>query len=79
MTLTDLINLVTDLIAYTIPIAVALALLAFMWSAFQAFGKSDSVDGRKEARQMLLWSLIAIVVIATLGGLVALVSSTFLQ
>lgn len=71
-TLTDLINLVTTIIGVTIPIAVAIALFAFFWGVFRGFGKMDSVDKRVEARQMLVWSLIGLFVVITLGGIVAL-------
>ena len=76
-TLTEIINLITDLISLVIPIAVALVLLAFVWTIVQGFGKSDSVDRRAEVRQALLWTLIAIFVVLTLGGIVALFGATF--
>ena len=71
-TLTELINMITTIIGITIPIAVAIALFAFFWGVFRGFGKMDSVDKRVEARQMLVWSLIGLFVVITLGGIVAL-------
>jgi uncharacterized membrane protein len=77
MDLTDIIETVTELIGATIPIALALALLAFMWGVFQAFGKTDNVEGRSEARQAIFWSLIAIVVVVSLAGIIAIFTATF--
>lgn len=71
-TLTTLITHITELVALVIPIAFAIALFAFFWTLFRGFGKTDSVDKRAEARQALVWSLIALFVIITLSGIVAL-------
>lgn len=76
-TLTTLIEFVTRLIATTIPIAVALALLFFFWGLFKVFGKTDSVEGRSDAQQTILWSLIALFIIVSLGGIIAVFTSTF--
>lgn len=75
--LRTIIELITCYIGLTIPIAFGIALLAFFWSIFQLFGKIDSVDKRAEGRTMLIWSLIALFVIASLGGIVAIFQSTF--
>ncbi len=77
MTLTTLIQFITTLIAATIPIALGLALLAFFWGIFQAFGKTDSVDKRSEARQALVWSAIALFVVVSLAGIIAVFQATF--
>jgi hypothetical protein len=77
MTLTSIIQLITTIIGATIPVALGIALLAFFWGIFQAFGKMDSVDKRAEARQAIFWSAIALFVIVTLGGIIALFTSTF--
>ena len=77
MTLTSLIQFVTSLIGLTIPIAAALALFAFLWGILRGFGKMESVDKRTEARQMILWALVALFVVVTLGGIIAVFTSTF--
>lgn len=76
-TLTQIIGLITCLVGLVIPLALALALLGFMWGVFKAFGKTDSTDGRAEARQAILWSAIALLVVATLGGIIAVFQETF--
>lgn len=77
MTLTSLIQYVTELIAYSIPLALGLALLAFFWNLFQTFGKVDSVEGRKEGMQALVWSAIALFVVVSLAGIIAIFQATF--
>ncbi len=77
MSLTSLIQLVTNLIGVTIPIALGIALIAFFWGIFQAYGKIDNVEKRVEARQTIIWSLIALLVVVSLGGIIAVFTSTF--
>ncbi|MCL9971945.1 MAG: hypothetical protein NBV63_00865 [Candidatus Pacebacteria bacterium] len=77
MTITSLIEEITNLIALTIPIALALALFAFFWQVYQSFGKLDSVDSRAEARNALVWSIIALFVVVSLGGIIAVFTTTF--
>lgn len=77
MTLTSLIQLITTIIAAAIPIAAGVALIAFFWGIFMAFGKVDSVDSRAEARQTIMWSMIALFVLFTLGGIIMVISNTF--
>lgn len=76
-TLKTIIDCVTDLVALVIPIAVAIALFAFFWGIFQAFGKLDNVEKRNEIRQTIVWSLVALFVIVTLGGIIAVFTATF--
>ena len=76
-TLTQIINLITCLVGLVIPLALGLALLAFFWSLFRAFGKVDSVDGRKEAQQGLVWSALALFVVVSLAGIIAIFQATF--
>lgn len=75
-TLTSLIEYVTELIALTIPLALGLALLAFFWSIVQGFGKTDDVKKRAELRQSILWILLALFVMVSLGGIIAVFTAT---
>lgn len=76
-TLTSLIEFVTELIASTIPIALALALLAFLWSIFRGFSNSDDSKKRAELKQSLIWTLLALFIVVTLAGIVSVLTSTF--
>lgn len=77
MTLTSLIQFITELIGSTIPIFLALALFAFMWNIFQTFGNIDNVEKRKDGRDALVWSAIALFVIVSLAGIIAIFQATF--
>lgn len=76
-TLKTLIEGLACLISYTIPIAAAIALLIFFWGVYQAFGRLESVEKRTEVRQTIVWSLVALFVIVTLGGIIAIFLATF--
>ncbi len=75
--LTSLIEFITELIATTIPIALAFALLAFFWNIVQGFGKSGDAKKRSELVQALLWIVLALFVVIALGGVVAVITTTF--
>ena len=77
MTLTSIIQTITALINTAIPVATGIALIAFFWGIFKLFGSIDNVEGRTEARQTIVWSLIAILVVVTLSGIITVVGSTF--
>lgn len=76
-TLTSLIQYITQIINGTTGILLAFALLGLLWGVVRGFGSIDSAEKRAEARQSLLWSLIAIVIVVTLAGIIAVVTSTF--
>ena len=77
MTLTSIINLITGLFNAAIPIAAGLALLAFFWGVANGFLNTDDAAKRKDAQTMLVWSMIALFVIMTLAGIIAVFTSTF--
>jgi heme A synthase len=77
MTLTSLIQFITGLINDSISILLALALFAFFWNIFQTFGNIDNVEKRKDGRDALMWSAIALFVIVSLSGIIAIFQATF--
>jgi hypothetical protein len=77
MTIKDIIQILIDLVQASIPIAMMVALLIFFWGVFMAFGTTDDVAKRTESRNMIMWSLIALFVVATLGGIIGVATETF--
>ena len=77
MTITSLIQQLTGLVNVTIGIATMIALFFVFWGIFQAFGNAENVDKRADARKTLVWSLIALFVIVSLGGIIAVFTSSF--
>ncbi len=79
MTFKSIVDILTGLLATSIPIAVGLCLIAFFWGIFQTFGKVDDAEKRKEGRDMIFWALIALFVVVTLGGIIQILSNTLFQ
>lgn len=75
--ITEIIYFIACLVGMVIPLAFAVALFAFFWKVFQGFGKADEVDKRSEMRQALVWAILALFVIITLSGIIALFGATF--
>ena len=78
-TLKDLIMLITNLIGAALPLAVALGLLGFFWGIFRAFGSQDDAEKRKEGYEYIVWSLLAIIVVVSIGGIINVLQATFFQ
>ena len=76
-TLTQIIGLITCYAGMVIPLALAVALFAFFWGVFKAFGKTDSAESRSEAQQALVWSAIGLFVVVSLAGIIAIFQATF--
>ncbi len=71
-----LITFVTDiqtLVQYTIPIAVALAVLFFFWGLAQYILSSGDEAARKDGRGKMLWGVIALFVIVSIWGIVGFI------
>ncbi len=79
-TLTDLIYRVTDLIQLAIPILIALALFFFMWSLMtMLLGGVENKDELKKARNRMLWGVIVLFILLSVGGILAVVENTFFR
>ena len=78
-TLTTLIEDITYLIGLSIPTAVGLCLLIFLWAAFRFMQFSDSPDKRKEYIKWMTFGGIALFVVVSLAGIVYLITETFLS
>ena len=74
---TTIITMVGNLIRLLIPIAIAAALLFFIWGLAVFIKNSGDEDGLKEGKQKMLWGVIALFVIISIWGLVALINSSF--
>lgn len=56
---------------------IALALLYFLWGLSKFVLNSGDEDSVKEAKQMMLWGVIALFVMVSVWGLVGILSQTF--
>jgi VIT1/CCC1 family predicted Fe2+/Mn2+ transporter len=74
-TLGDLITTATEVIWLAVPFG--LLLLLFFWSMAQLVMTTGDAEKRKQAKQRIVWGIIAIFVIFSLGGLIAAINGTF--
>ena len=60
-----------------IPLIFALSLLVFLWGVFQYMFFPYSEERRTQGRQVMMWGVIALTVMASVWGIVKIVSTTF--
>ncbi len=77
-TLQSVLKTVLDLVLQATPIAASLALLAFFWGlAMYLFNFSGKDEDKKKARDLMVYGVIAIFVLVSIFGIVALLRRTF--
>lgn len=73
-----LLNLLqTNVIAPFIPIAVLLALLAFIWGVIKYITAGGDPQRRAEGTKFILWGTLALFVLISVWGIIAILASTF--
>lgn len=73
----DFVCLFIDLISLLIPIVAAIALLAFFWGLAKFILHSDSDSAHEEGRQIMFWGIIALFVLVSVWGIVAVLHGDF--
>ncbi len=68
---------VGGLISLATSILVGVAILVFIWGLVKFIINAGDPEKRKEGKQLMLWGLVALVVIASLGAIISLISNTF--
>ncbi len=76
MTLTSIINIMTDVVTKSVPWL--LVLLIFYWNISKLIFEADNAEKRKQAIPRLVWSIVALTILFSLGGLINLLSNTLL-
>ncbi len=74
---TTLVGEVGKVIAAAVPVLVALALALFIWGAVVFIFTSDSDQAREGGKQRMIWGIVALFVIVSVWGLVALLQQIF--
>lgn len=64
-----------DIVNIATPIVFGVAILAFFWGIFR-YVFSQSTEGKQEAKGVLLWALVAVFLMASVYGIVALIQTT---
>jgi ribose/xylose/arabinose/galactoside ABC-type transport system permease subunit len=75
-TIQGLILTVGMIVSRTIPVLVGLAVLFFVWGLTLFIREAGSEDAQKRARQIMLWGIIAIFVMVSVWGFVAILQNT---
>ena len=75
----QLISTLTDIIVSIIPVVVVLAILFFFWGLAKFILHADDETERAEGKQIMIWGIIALFVIITIGGIIVLLQSTFVE
>lgn len=68
---------ILDLLNKVVPVIVALAVVWFIWGVFTYVLSGADEEKRKGARQTMLYGIIAIAVMVSVWGLVAILTGTF--
>lgn len=77
-TVADIVNMGTCLlIRSVIPLLFALATVAFLWGVITYFLNPDNEEKRNQGKSYITWGLIALAVMASMWGLVQVLSNTF--
>lgn len=77
MTLTSIIVLITKIVLAIVPILVALALLFFLWGVASFILNVEDETKRKEGKERMVWGLVALFFIASIGSLIFMLQATF--
>lgn len=68
--LTSLLTAVETIVRRLIPLAAGLALLAFFWGIARFIFAAGNEEARKEGRQFMVWSVVALFVLTSIWGIV---------
>jgi len=74
---TFLCNVVTQIVDPLILLLAAAAFVAFLWGVVQFIAKAGDESGRTEARHVILWGIVGLVIIFGAYGIINLTLSTF--
>lgn len=79
--ISDISSLVVWVICFImkalVPLAFALALVLFIWGVIKYVINADNEAKRKEGGKFILWGIVALFVMLSVWGLVAVLSNTF--
>jgi len=75
-TIDNILMKIKDLLDLVLPILFVIALIWFIWSLIE-FLMSNTEDGRKDARQKMIYGIIVLFVIVAVFGIIDVVAATF--
>ncbi len=72
----ELVEKIYNIISDFVPIIVSLTVIVFLWGIFQLV-RSNSEDARADAIKVITFGVVALFVMVSVWGLVAILSNTF--
>lgn len=66
----NIVTSIGNLVQLATPIVVGLALLAFFWGLVKFIFSAGDEDARKEAKGLMIWSVIALFVMISIVGII---------
>ena len=76
-TFSDIVKLFIDLIDFTLPFLVALALLAFFKGLVAFIAKSGDAKNHEEGRDLMVWGLVGLFAMISVFGILRLLLDDF--
>ena len=73
----DTIVVVNRIVKAIVPLLISVALIVFIWGLIKYLTKVGDEGERAKAIQLMLWGIVAIFVMSSVWGLVALLQNTF--
>ncbi|HVZ76179.1 MAG TPA: hypothetical protein VG934_02850 [Candidatus Paceibacterota bacterium] len=77
-TFADVVSYAIGIINLTIPVLVAFAIVVFMWGAVRFIMKSGESVGGAAERDAMVWGIIALFVLFSIWGILAILQNTLL-
>jgi len=78
-TIQGLIGIIVGILRLLVPVVIALALLYFFWGLAKFILRADDEAEREKGKQIMLWGIIALFVILTIWGIIAVLQTTFVR
>src|SRR3989338_6884145 len=72
-----LIESIGRLVGISLPIVVAIALIAFFWGLVKFIFAQGNEEAKADAKKIMLWGLIALFVMVSVWGLVKFIGTAF--
>ena len=73
----DSINVVNRILSAVVPLLITVALIVFIWGLIKYLMKIGKGEEQQAGIQLMLWGVVAIFVMSSVWGLVALLQNTF--
>lgn len=71
-----IVQKIAAIVNMLIPLVFSLGILGFFWGLVKYIFAQSSEDGKKDAKNIMLWSLVALFIMASVFGIITLAQNT---